>query len=107
MASKKMSVRKRPQYDDEFKAEAVRLMQLGGKPVADLAAELGVSEQSLYRWSSQAKIDKEADPQGPLTSAERAEIVALRRQLKNVEQERDFLKKTAAYFASSKRRGSL
>lgn len=98
-----MAKRKRNRYSPEFKAEAVELMRRGGKPVAELAQELGVSEQSLYRWSEQAKIDEKADPEGPLTTAERAELAALRRQLRAVEQERDFLKKTAAYFAAAKK----
>lgn len=98
-----MAKRKRPRYTDEFKAEAVKLMRRGGRPIAEIAAELGVSEQSLYRWAERARIDEEADPEGPLTSSERAELTALRRRLKEVEQERDFLKKTAAYFASAKK----
>jgi transposase len=98
-----MAKRKRTRYSPEFKAEAVELVRRGGRSVAELAAELSVSEQSLYRWVERARIDEKADPEGPLTSSERTELSALRRRLKEVEQERDFLKKTAAYFASAKK----
>lgn len=98
-----MTKRKRNRYSPEFKAEAVELMRRGDKPVTRVAEELGVSEQSLYRWAEVAKTDEKADPQGPLTTAERAELVGLRKRLRDVEQERDFLKKTAAYFASAKK----
>ena len=103
MAWTQVAKHKRPRYPAEFKAEAVKLMRRGGRPVAEIAAELGVSEQSLYRWAERARIDEEDQPDGPPTSSERAELTALRKRLKEVEQERDFLKKTAAYFASAKK----
>ncbi|RMG95073.1 MAG: IS3 family transposase, partial [Deltaproteobacteria bacterium] len=43
----------RKRYSSEFKAEAVRLMQTSDKPVAEIAEDLGISEQSLYRWARQ------------------------------------------------------
>lgn len=89
-------------YKPEFKAEAVRMMKASGRPVAEVAKDLGVSEQSLHRWAKRFGIDEKADPNGPLTTAEREELTRLRRELKRVQQERDFLKKTAAYFASEK-----
>ena len=79
------------------------MMRSSDKPVAELAEDLGISEQSLYRWAKQFSVDEKNDPKGPLTSAERAELTRLRRELKQVQQERDFLKKTSAYFASEKR----
>ena len=72
----------RKRYSPEFKAEAVRLMQTSDKPVAEIAEDLGVSEQSLYRWARQMRIDEAGDPNGPLTSAERKEIQRLRREVR-------------------------
>ena len=95
--------KKRNRYTSEFKAEAVRMMRSSDKPAAELAKDLGISEQSLYRWAKQFDVDEKGDPKGPLTSAEREELTRLRRELRQVQQERDFLKKTAAYFASEKR----
>jgi transposase len=64
-----------------------------------VARELDLTATALRAWVKQAAIDKTADPQGALTTDERAELTRLRRELRTVEQERDFLKKTAAYFA--------
>lgn len=98
-----MAKRKRQRFTPEFKAEAVEIMRSSDKPVVQIAEDLGISEQSLYRWARQLEVDEKKDPTGALTSDERAELVRLRRELKNTQQERDFLKKTAAYFASEKR----
>jgi len=95
--------RKNKRFTPEFKAEAVRMMRTAGKPVAEIAKDIGVSEQSLYRWARQLGVDTKADPSGALTTSEREELTRLRRELRKVEQERDFLKKTAAYFASENR----
>ncbi len=48
--------RKSKRFTPEFKAEAVRIMQAAGKPVAEVAKDIGVSEQSLYRWARQLGI---------------------------------------------------
>jgi len=64
-----------------------------------VARELDLTETCLRAWVQQAAVDEHQDPRGPLTTDERAELARLRRALRNVEMERDFLKKTAAYFA--------
>jgi len=93
--------RKRRTFTPEFKAEAVRLVHDSGKPIAQVARELGLVVTCLRDWIHQAAIDAKGPGQGALTSDERAELTRLRRELRVVEQERDFLKKTAAYFAKS------
>ena len=93
--------RKRRRFTPEFKAEAVRVVRTSGKSIGAVARELDLTETALRAWVRQADTDQRRDPQGPLTSDERAELTRLRRELRAVEQERDFLKKTAAYFAKA------
>lgn len=95
----KVSKRPRRSFSPEFKAEAVRLAGQPGKTIPMVARELDLTATALRAWVKQARIDKTADSQGALTTDERAELTRLRRELRTVEQERDFLKKTAAYFA--------
>jgi transposase len=94
-----MGRRKRPTYTSEFKAEAARVARQGGKPVAEAAKDMGVSETALRRWMEQAEIDEGNGPAGALTTAERQELTRLRRELRQVTMERDFLKKAASFFA--------
>jgi transposase len=88
---------KTPPYSPEFRAEAVRLLCSSGRPVSQLAKELGISEQSLRNWSRQVEVD---DGRAPgLTSDERDELRRLRREVKTLAEEREILKKAAAFFA--------
>ena len=90
--------RRRRTFKPEFKAEAVRLVS-AGRPIRQVAMELGVSESSLSEWVKQARIDRRDSGQGALSTDERAELTRLRRELRVAQEERDFLKKAAAYFA--------
>ena len=94
-----MSKRKRRKFTKEQKAEAVRLVRTSGESLAQVARNLGIGDNSLRHWVKQADIDEGKGPEGALTTAEREEMRVLRRQLKRVTMERDFLKKAAAYFA--------
>ena len=84
-------------YPDEFKIEAVRQIVERGHKVAEVASRLGVSTYSLYTWKKQFGPDA-ADHKS--RSAEQAEIKRLQKELKRVTEERDILKKAAAYFAN-------
>jgi transposase len=84
-------------YPVEFRREAVALLRSSGKSVPQLAGELGVSPQSLRNWARQ--IDVDAGKAGGLSSDERDELRRLRRELKTVTEEREILKKAAAFFA--------
>jgi len=90
---------KRPRYTAEFKAEAAQLARNGNKSVAETADSVGVSETALRRWMAQADIDEGNGPAGALTTEERQELTRLRRELRQVTLERDFLKKAASFFA--------
>ncbi|HSL70026.1 MAG TPA: transposase [Longimicrobiales bacterium] len=94
--------RKRKRYTSEFKIEALRLVRESGKPVMQIARELGIQADLLHSWKRQAEKAVEAKgafPGNGVLSAEAAENQRLRRELERVTQERDFLKKAAAYFA--------
>lgn len=94
-----MTQKPRRLFTDEQKAEAVRIVNQSGKPVSHVAKEMGLTESALRKWVKQAQIDRQRDPQEQLTSGERKELIALRRDLKRVQMERDFLKKAATFFA--------
>lgn len=85
-------------YPAEFKAEAVRLARSGVKPRSEIARELGVTSESLRLWVKQADLDEGVRHDG-LTSEERAELTRLRRENRVLREEREILKKAAAYFA--------
>ena len=91
--------RKRRRFTAEFKAEAVRLAASSGKPLAQIARELGINEQALRNWKQQAG-------GGGVTGnrfVQEEEIRRLRRELLRVIEERDILKKATAFFANQSR----
>ncbi len=98
-----MERRKRRKFTAEYKAEVVGLVRSSGKSVPQVARELDLTETAVRNWVRRASIDAKRDPQGPLTTEERAELARLRRELKTTTMERDFLRKAAAFFAKSGR----
>ncbi len=100
-------MKKRKQFTREFKLEAVRLLEEGDKPAAELARELGIRRNLLYKW--QDTIDqkgKDAFPGhgrrgGAKTQA--SEISRLKRELAQAKEEIEILKKAAAFFAKELR----
>ena len=94
--------RRRARFTKEFKLEAVRLLEAGGKPATQLAAELGVRRNQLHKWQAQLRSkgpEKSFRGPGAKPFSELSEVERLRRELKRVTEERDILKKAAAYFA--------
>jgi transposase len=87
-----MTQKPRRQFTTEQKTEAVRIVEQSGKPIAQIATEMGLTESALRNWVKQAQIDQEKAPNGALTTEERQELVKLRRDVKRLQMERDFLK---------------
>lgn len=88
----------RRKFDEQFKREAVRFLEETGRPLREVAEELQVSEQTLWRWRKQYGTG--AGVGEPLKPSEAAELRRLRRENEILRQERDFLKKATAYFAN-------
>jgi transposase len=88
-----------PQYTAEFKAEAIKQVIDRGHTVVGVAARLGLAKHTLYDWVQKArKAAAQSAGQGAAPS-ESAEIRRLKAELRRVTEERDILKKAAAYFA--------
>jgi len=85
-------------FAPEFKDEAVRQVLERGYPVTEVAQRLGVSSHSLYKWIKAVKPNKSDQYATELVEA-KSEVLRLRAQLRRTEEERDILKKAAAYFA--------
>jgi transposase len=94
--------RTRRSFTDEFKAGAVRLVLDEDKTVAAAARDLDLTESSLRNWVEQARADRTHGKTG-LTTAEREELARLRKELRIAQEERDILKKAAAFFAKQSR----
>ena len=85
--------RSRPPYPEEFRREAVELVRLNEKPLVQIAKDLGVSDMTLRNWVKQADVD--AGKRQGLTSDEREELRALRRENRTLRMEREILKKVS------------
>jgi transposase len=85
-------------YTPEFKDEAVRQVTEKGHSAQEVAARLGVSSHSLYKWVKAVRPEKDEQRSDELLDAKK-QILKLRAELRRVEEERDILKKAAAYFA--------
>jgi transposase len=84
-------------YSAEFRADAVALARSSGRPVSRIAAELGVNHETLRQWIKTA--EKAERPEAVAESAKDAEIAALCKQVRELEMERDILRRAAKYFA--------
>ncbi len=93
-------MQKRKRFTKEFKLEALRLLKESGKPAAEIARELGIRRNQLYKWQETfCKHGEDAFPGHGRRSAKDDEVARLKRELARVKEERDILKKAAQYFA--------
>lgn len=97
-----MTTRKR--FTKEFKLEAVRLLESSGRPGSEIARELGIRRNQLYKWQTEqrAKGGRAFPGRGPHPEA-LDELTRVQRELKRVTDERDILKKAVAFFANESR----
>ena len=98
-----MSTKTRRQYTEEFKAEAVRLVRDSARPVAQVARDLGIADHLLYRWRAEQQQAESHGHTRQSMRAEEEELTRLRRENATLKQERDFLKRAAAFFAKESR----
>jgi transposase len=92
-----MTARLRRSFTPEFKAHTVELVRTSGKSVGEVCRDLDLTETAVRRWLAQADVD--AGRRDGLTTAEREELSRLRRENRVLRDERDILKKAAAFFA--------
>src|SRR5579864_9651855 len=88
----------KPPYPAEFRAEAIRLARTSGRPRAAIARELGLTAETLRIWLKQADLDDGRRNDG-LTTQDQEELRRLRRENRILREEREILKKAAAFFA--------
>ena len=92
-----MTARLRRSFTPEFKAHTVELVRTSGKSVGEICRDLDLTETAVRRWVAQADVD--AGRRDGLRTAEREELARLRRENRVLRDERDILKKAAAFFA--------
>jgi transposase len=91
-------------YTREFKEEAVRLAQTSGKPITQIARELGISDSAIHSWRKElAEHGTEAFAGKGHQTALEEEVARLKRELERVQQERDILKKVVSIFSRDQR----
>jgi len=89
-------------YTREFKLEAVRMMEESGRPPAEIAMELGIRRNQLYKWKEQLQAQGEqafASNRGRPKKENQSELTTLRQENERLKEELEILKKAAAYFA--------
>lgn len=89
-------------YTKEFKAEAVKLMEESDRPAAEIALELGVRRNQLYKWKEQLQAKGEqafSDQRGRPKKENQSELTTLRQENERLKEEVEILKKATAYFA--------
>jgi len=98
-----MATKRRPYktYPKEFKLEAIRLMETSGRPASEVAMQLGIRRNQLYKWKEQMskKGDVPSERKGRPKKKDQSELATLRQELKRLKEENEILKKAAVFFA--------
>ena len=94
-----MAKRKRRSFTKEFRAEVVELCERGDRSIGQVARDLDLTETAVRSWVKQAAVDRGDGPAGALTTDEREELRRLRRENRQLREDRETLKKAAAFFA--------
>lgn len=96
--------KQRRKFDKQFKEDAVRLVTHGGRRVTELARDLGINANVLHRWKCEVLADGDhAFPGKGQLKPDDEELRQLKKQLRDVREERDILKKALAFFSRSER----
>lgn len=100
-----MSEKQKNNYSSEFKASAVKLAAESGQSIAKTARDLGVNKNTLYNWIAEYSHPNKTNQNNMTSKNEYSfeEVNRLKKELAMVKQERDLLKKAAAYFAKESR----
>ena len=98
------ALKQRRRFDTQFKLDALRLIQEGNRKISDIAKDLDIRPELLYRWKSELVADPEhAFPGKGKLKPEQEQLRRLEQELARVKQERDILKKALAYFSRNER----
>jgi transposase len=95
---KQPSPRRRREFTKEFRRDAVELVRTSGRPIAQIAQELGIYDSTLGNWVRQAQVDR--GERDGLSSDERARLTELERENARLRMERDLLKRTVAFWVT-------
>ena len=91
----------RRSFAPEFKAEVVALARRGDRSISEICRDMDLVESAVRRWVAQADVDE--GRRDGMTTVERDEVVALRKRVRVLEEEREILKKAARFFAAETR----
>lgn len=97
------SARKRRSFTKEFKAEVVRLCRAGDRTVRQVSKDLDLTETAVRKWVGQPAVEVGTSEDGEMTLLEKQELTRLRRENRVLREEREILKKAAAFFAKESR----
>lgn len=98
-----MTSRRKPYktYPKEFKLEAIRLMEESDRPASEIAMQLGIRRNQLYKWKEQMakKGDVPSSKRGRPRKEDQSELATLKQEVKRLKEENEILKKAAVFFA--------